>query len=109
MKKNEKEIFTRINRMAILGSSDSNKEQIIHIRFSMSSFDYTILTEFLKIVLDTIPLKGINNIDGTRIDTERNVLFDKDGNENIIKENVVTTAGINIEDFKNFKGIKWFI
>jgi DNA-directed RNA polymerase II subunit RPB1 len=105
MKKSEKEIFTRINRMAILGSSDSNKDQIIHIRFSMSSFDYTILTDFLKIVLDVIPLKGVNNIDGTRIDNERNVLFDKDGNENVIKENVVTTAGINLEDFKNFKGI----
>ena len=38
MKKLEKEIFSRINRMAILGSSDTNKEQIIHIRFTMSSF-----------------------------------------------------------------------
>lgn len=105
MKRNEKDIFTRITRMAILGSSESNKDQIIHIRFSMSSFDYTTLTEFLKIVLDTIPLKGINNINGTRIDSERNVVFDDMGNENIIKENVVTTAGINIEDFKKFKGI----
>ena len=44
----EKDIFGRINRMAILGSSDSNKEQIIHIRFTMSTFDYTVLTDFMK-------------------------------------------------------------
>ena len=105
MKKVEKEIFTRINRMAIIGSSDSNKEQIIHVRFSMSSFDYTILTDFLKLVLNVIPLKGVSKIDATGINVERNVLFDKDGNENIIKENVVITNGINIEDFKNFKGV----
>tara|TARA_B100001287_G_scaffold201476_1_gene170832 strand:- start:436 stop:1173 length:738 start_codon:yes stop_codon:yes gene_type:complete len=71
----------------------------------MSSFDYTILTDFLKIVLEVIPLKGVNNIEGTGMNQERNVLFDKDGNENVIKENVIITSGINIQDFKNFKGI----
>lgn len=105
MKKTEKEIFTRINRLAILGSSDTNKEQIIHIRFSMSSFDYTILTDFLKIVINTIPLKGVKNITNSILSQERNVVFDKEGNEKITKENIAITSGINIEDFKNFKGI----
>ena len=105
MKKNEKEIFSRINRMAILSSSYSNKEQIIHIRFSMSTFNYGILTDFMKLVLNIIPLKGVSGIEETDITQERNVLFDKDGNEKVIKENVVVTSGINLGDLKSFKGI----
>ena len=103
MKKAEKDIFSRINRMAILGSSDTNKEHIIHIRFSMSSYDYTILTDFMKLVLNTITLKGINNIENSDILQERNVLYDDDGKENIIKEHVVVTSGINIEELKDLK------
>jgi DNA-directed RNA polymerase II subunit RPB1 len=105
MKKNEKEIFSRINRLAILGSSDSSKDYIIHIRFSMSSFNYTILTDFMKLVLNQIPLKGVNNILDTTLTQERNVLFDKDGNDKIVKENVIVTSGINMQDLKGFKGI----
>ena len=105
MKKSEKDIFGRVNRLAILGSSDNNKEYIIHIRFSMSSFNYTSLTDFMKLVLNNIPLKGISSIEDTMIDQRRNVIFDKEGNENIIKENIIITSGINLEDLKNFKGI----
>ena len=105
MKKIEKEIFSRVNRMAILGSTDSNKDQIIHIRFSMSSFDYTILTDFMKLVLNNISLKGINSITNTFLLQERNVLFNKDGDEKVIKENVVVTSGINFDELVTFKGI----
>ena len=105
MKKLEKEIFSRINRMAILGSSDTNKEQIIHIRFTMSTFDYTILTDFMKLVLNNISLKGVSNISNSDINQERNVIYNDDGSQKIIKENVVVTSGINIEDVKGFKGI----
>ena len=105
MKKSEKEIFSRVNRLAILGSSDNSSEYIIHIRFSMSSFNYTILTDFMKLVLNVIPLKGVSNITDTIMTQERNTLFDKDGNENLIKENIVVTSGINLKDLKGFKGI----
>ena len=105
MKKAEKEIFSRINKMAILGSSDSNSEQIIHIRFSMSNFDYNILNDFMKLILNGIQLKGINNISNTILEQQRNVLFDEEGNEKIIKENVIITSGINMNDLKKFKGV----
>ena len=71
----------------------------------MSSFDYKILTDFLKIVINTIHIKGVKNITNSLLNQERNVVFDKEGNEKITKENIVITSGINIEDFKNFKGI----
>lgn len=48
LKKNEKEVVSRISRCAILSNRVSDKEQIIHIRFSMSSFNYNIITEFLR-------------------------------------------------------------
>ena len=105
MKKVEKEIFARINKMAILSSSDNNSDQIIHIRFSMSNFDYTILNDFMKLILNMIQLKGINNISDTILEQQRNVLFDKDGNENVIKENIIITQGINMEDLTKFKGL----
>jgi|UniRef100_A0A6C0IUM0 DNA-directed RNA polymerase II subunit RPB1 len=105
MKKVEKDIFSRINRMAILSSSDNNKEQIIHIRFSMSSFDYSTLSDFMKLILNNISLKGIDNIVDTTINQERNIIFKKDGNQQVIKEHVVVTSGINFNDLTTFKGI----
>jgi len=105
MKKAEKDIFGRINRMAVLGSNDSNKEHIIHIRFSMSSYNYNVLTDFMKLVLNAITLKGINAIENSDIILERNVTYNEDGKENITKENVVITSGINIPDLMGFKGI----
>ncbi len=105
MRKIEKDLFSRINRLAILGTNETSNEPVVHIRFSMSSFDYNILNDFLKLVLNSIQLKGINDITNTFIEQQRNVIFDKDGNEVITKENLVITSGINMQDLKTFKGI----
>ena len=48
LKKHEKEVISRISRCAILSNNATDKEQIIHIRFSMSSFNYNIITDFIK-------------------------------------------------------------
>jgi hypothetical protein len=61
LSKNEKEVISRISRCAILSNLATDKEQIIHIRFSMSSFRYNIITDFLKMICDDITLKGIKN------------------------------------------------
>ena len=105
MKKVEKDIFSRINRMAILSSTDNNKEHIIHIRFSMSSFDYSVLSDFMKLILNNISLKGIDRIEDTIIKQERNIIFREDGEQEVIKENIVVTSGINFDDLTSFKGI----
>ncbi len=106
LKKNEKEVISRISRCAILSNSATDKEQIIHIRFSMSSFNYNIITEFLRMVFDDITLKGIENIQSIDVSQERVIKFDKEtGEVKTDKEYVVTTAGINFNKMRMMKGI----
>lgn len=101
MKKNEKDIFSKITRCAIL----SNNE-LIHIRFNMTSFNYTLLTDFLKIVLEQITLKGLDNIEGLDITHERKLIFNENTGDSIdIKEYIVYTSGINFIKLKYLKGI----
>ena len=104
MKKNEKDIFTKISRCAILSNIDI-ENQIIHIRFNMSSFNYNLLTDFLKIVLEHITLKGIDNIKNSDLIEERKLNFTEDGDMEVGKEYVAYTEGINMIKLKYIKGI----
>ncbi len=105
LKKNEKDIFTKITRCCILSNNDKN-DQIIHIRFNMSSFNYTMLTDFLKIILDQIILKGINNINGVNMEGSKRLVTDMTtGDYKLNDEFVVFTDGINLEKLKYIKGI----
>jgi len=106
MKKTEKDIFNKINRCAILSNSTADKEQIIHIRFSMSSFNYQTLVDFLNIVLEDITLKGIDGITDINMEETRILVFNKEsGSADVEKEFVVTTSGINLEKLRYMKGI----
>jgi DNA-directed RNA polymerase II subunit RPB1 len=106
LKKSEKDIVTRISRCAILSNNSIDKEQIIHIRFSMSAFNYNMITDFLKMVLDDITLKGIEGIQSIDISQELLIKFDKEtGDIKNEKEYVVYTAGINFEKIRQVKGI----
>ena len=106
MKKNYKDIFSKVINCAILSNFDISDVPVLHIRFSMSSFSYSILTEFLKIILNDIRLKGIENIDDVTLLNERVITFDdKTGDVKLEKENIILTNGINIYDFKYMKGI----
>jgi DNA-directed RNA polymerase II subunit RPB1 len=107
LKKSDKDIISRISRCAILSNDSTNKEQIIHIRFSMSAFNYNMITEFLRMVFDDITLKGIEGIKNIDIAHELLVKFDKDTGDIIKneKEYVVYTAGINFESMRQFKSI----
>ena len=106
LKKSDKEVISRISRCAILSNNVTDKEQIIHIRFSMSSFNYNIITDFLKMVFDDITLKGIENINGVDISQERVIRFDKEtGEVKTDKEYMVYTAGINIKSMRLMKGV----
>jgi DNA-directed RNA polymerase beta' subunit len=105
LKKNEKEIFTKITRCCILSNNNKNN-QIIHVRFNMSSFNYTTLTDFLKIILEQIILKGLNNISNISIENSKKLVIDETTGE--FKQNdeyIVFTSGINIEKIKYIKGI----
>jgi DNA-directed RNA polymerase II subunit RPB1 len=106
MKRNEKDIFSKISRCAILSNSTADKEQIIHIRFSISTFNYQILVDFLNIVLNDIALKGIDGINDISMDEQRVIVNDANTGANVVeKEFVVTTYGINLEKLKYMKGI----
>lgn len=106
LKKSDKEVISRISRCAILSNSTTDKEQIIHVRFSMSSFNYNIITDFLKMVFDDITLKGIENINGVDISQERLIKFDKEsGGVKTDKEYMVYTTGININNMRLMKGV----
>lgn len=106
LSKNDKEVISRISRCAILSNLTTNKEQIIHIRFSMSSFSYNIITDFLKMVFDDITLKGIENINDIDVVQERIIKYDKEtGKVNTGKEYMVYTAGINFEKIRVMKGV----
>ena len=106
MRKHEKDIFNKISRCAILSNSTADKEQIIHIRFSMSSFNYQIIVDFLNIVLNNITLKGIDGITDINMEEQRVLNFNDDsGAIKVEKEFIVTTTGINLEKIKYMKGI----
>jgi DNA-directed RNA polymerase beta' subunit len=106
LKKNEKEVISRISRCAILSNIATDIDQIIHIRFSMSSFNYNVITEFLRMVFDDITLKGIENIKNIDITQERMIKYEKEtGEVKIDKEYVVYTSGINLDKIRLMKGI----
>jgi len=106
LKKSDKDIISRISRCAILSNNSTDKEQIIHIRFSMITFNYTMITDFLKMIFDDITLKGIEGIQSIDISQEMSIKFDKEtGDIKNEKEYVVYTAGINFEDLRRVKGI----
>jgi len=102
----KKEIINNISRCAILSNNISDKEPYIHIRFSMTNFNYSMITDFLKIVLDDITLKGIENISNINVSHERVINYDKSSGDIIVdKEYVVYTSGINFEKMRLMTGI----
>ena len=107
LRKNDKDIITKITKCAILSNNITDKDQIIHIRFNMISFNYDIIIDFLRMVVDDIKLKGINNIKNIVDITEDSVIkFDKEtGDAKVEKEFVTITDGINIESLRTIKGI----
>ena len=101
VRKGLKDILMYVEKMAIL----SNNDNIIHIRFKMSEFDYKSLTSLLGIILNTITLKGIDMIDNIVQLTERRIQFNEEGDTIVNKENIVITSGINIEGLLQIKYI----
>ena len=102
VKRNYKDIISSIDRLAVL----SNVDNIIHIRFDMSKFNYVMLTDFLKIVLDDITLKGINHIKESNIQKENKIIFNKTTGSIEREPNyLIVTSGINIDDLFLLKNI----
>jgi DNA-directed RNA polymerase II subunit RPB1 len=101
VKKQYKDILANVDKLAIL----SNNDNIIHIRFRLNDFNYTMITMFLNIVLDVITLKGIDNIMSVAQVLERRMIPNDNGDMVVEKEHIVVTDGINLEGLKMLKGI----
>jgi DNA-directed RNA polymerase II subunit RPB1 len=101
VKKSYKDILVNVDKLAIL----SNNNNIIHIRFRLNEFNYSLLTNFLNIILDVITLKGIDNIENVSQVQERRIIFNDKGDTLVEKEHIAITDGINLNGIKLLKGI----
>jgi len=101
LKKSEKDIIGKVLNLAIL----DNNEDIIHIKFNMTEYSFSLLTKFLNFILNNITLKGLDNVNDIDIIHERQVDIGDDGSIVVDKEYTVITNGINVSDLKFVKGI----
>lgn len=101
VKKNHKYILINVDKLAIL----SNNDNMIHIRFRLNEFNYSMLTNFLNLILDVITLKGIDHIDNVVQSQERRIIFNDNGDALVEKEHITITDGINLNGIKMLKGI----
>jgi len=106
LRRDEKEIWQAINGGAILSNLDTSDIPTIHIRLGLNNINFQILTNFLKLVLNDIKLKGINDIQGAVYTKELKPSYDEKTGELLKKKIVeISTAGINMEEIRKYKFI----
>ena len=62
----------------------------------MTEFSFSLLTKFLNFILNSITLKGLDNVNDVDIIHERQVEIGDDGSLVVDKEYTVITNGINV-------------
>ena len=107
LKKEEKVLLERITQTAILSNSDNDPNPIIHIRFDMTEFDFTLLVSFIDVFVDNFKLKGLENVTKINgVNKEPVITFDNEDGELMKEEQyVVYTAGVNLQDIRYLNGI----
>lgn len=107
LKKNIKDIISKINNVCILTNNTNSLEPIIHIRFDFNNIDNKILLELYEIILNKFNLKGSENITrDSDINQDNLVSFDSDtGKYEIKKEYVIYCNGIDLSMIKNIPAI----
>jgi DNA-directed RNA polymerase II subunit RPB1 len=107
LNKVEKTLLERITTVNILSNSDNDLSPVIHIRLNMPQFDFSILTSFIDVFVDSFKLKGIESINKiVSVAEEPFISFDKnDGTMLKNKHWVVYTMGVNMRDLRYINGI----
>lgn len=106
MKRDEKEIWQAITGGVVLSNLDTSDVPTIHIRLGLNNINFQILTKFLKIVLDDIKLKGIDNISSAVFTKELKPSYDEKTGELLKKKIIeINTAGINMEEVRKYRFI----
>ncbi len=107
IRKEEKQLLEKITQCAILSNNDNDIVPTIHIRFDMKDFDFNTIVGFLEVFVEDFKLKGIKGVEKINsVNPER--ILDYDNKNQEMKEesqNVVYTAGINLEKLRYINGI----
>lgn len=107
IRKEERVLLEKITQCSILSNSDSARTPIMHIRFDMTEFDFSVMIDFLDVFVDNFKLKGVDGI--THIDgvvEEQVISFDNSNAEpQKLKQNVIYTSGVNMVDIRYMRGI----
>jgi len=108
MKKEKKELWENIMGGVVLSNKDTSDTPTIHIRLGLNNFDYPMIIKLLKSFMNDVYLKGVKGITGSDHSKEIRILFDEKTGAMESKpdyENVITAAGINLNEFRVLKGV----
>jgi DNA-directed RNA polymerase II subunit RPB1 len=105
-RKEEKKILEKISQCVIMSNSDNDIEPILHMRFSMTDFNFNTVISFLDYFVDGFKLKGINNITNiNNIDEQKTNYFDNLGDLKEKQEFKIHTEGVNLTQVRYINNI----
>lgn len=106
IKKEEKDIVTKMLNLAVLSNQENDITPVIHIRFMMNPITIKYIIDFVELVIENIKIKGIDTITAANYGEEMTLKYDKSNGE-IIKKRpyVIYTNGINMEKLFYVNGI----
>jgi len=105
IKKNEKELISKVTQLAIMSNYDNSTIPIIHIRLDLNDISLTTLIDIQDIILN-FKLKGLNEIaDIAAIVNEQIMEYNEDNEPTPNKEYVIHTEGTNMKSVRNIYGI----
>lgn len=107
VKKDQRKYIEKIGSAAIVSNSDNDETPIIHIRFSMNTYNYELITGFVETIVDNFTLKGIDTIEGVEgVETDVVVKYDsEDQNVETEKQQVIYTKGADLVAIRYLKGV----
>ncbi len=107
IRKEERVILEKITQCSVLSNNDNNKTPIMHIRFDMTEFDYSIMIGFLDAFINNFKLKGIKSIkDIINVVNDRVTSFENKNQEmETNKQYIIITKGVNMVDIRYINGI----
>jgi DNA-directed RNA polymerase II subunit RPB1 len=101
-RKHERQIYKLISNVSIISNNESNDILAMHIRMTITSFNFKHIIYFLEEILGNVVLKGLSRITLAVID-EINIQCQQTGDKK--KEYIIRAMGNNLTDFRYIRGI----
>ena len=107
LKKQAKDVITKILHGCVMTTFDSSDELVVHFRFEFSNVDNHILLYIQDVLLNKFNIKGNENISKiSKIDNQHFVSYENDDKlVETAKEWVIYTEGIDLNAIRNMIGI----